>query len=64
MTRSEIVAALRKSIPGQADYGKIDHSQLARFDGVCVLKQADAMADRNKPSADLLKNVRLGREEW
>ena len=64
MKRSEILAELRKGVPGQADYGQIDYSRLARFDGICALKQADAMADRNKPSVKLLKNVRLGLEEW
>ena len=64
MTRTEILAELRKGVPGLADYGQIDYGRLARFDGICALKQADAMADRNKPSVNLLNNVTLGLEEW
>ena len=64
MTKTEIIAALRKSIPANADYGQIDYSRLARFDGICVLKQADALADENRSSVNILENVRLGLERW
>ena len=64
MTRSDIVAALRKSIPANVDYGQIDYSRLARFDGVCALKQADAIADKNRLTVDILGNVQLGLERW
>ena len=64
MNRNEIIAALKKATPANADYGEIDYNRLARFDGICVLKQADALADENRSSVNILGNVRLGLERW
>ena len=66
MKRDDVLAALRKAIPGNADYGKIDYIKLASADRTCLLKQADAVleADSNRPRADMLKHTRLGMEEW
>ena len=66
MERNEIIAALRKSVPANADYGRIDYSRLASADRTCLLKQADMVleADSNRPWADIVKHTRLGMEEW
>ena len=64
MTKNDVLAALRKSIPGQADYGQIDYSRLASADRICLLKQVEVSCDKNEPSFDITKNVRLGMEQW
>ena len=66
MTKAEIVAALRKAVPGQADFGKVNQKRINDYNGKVMARLVDVILE---PEYDryvcaLADNVRLGIEEW
>ena len=66
MNKSEIVAGLKRAIPGLADYGEVDQLRVEHYDNLVLERLIDVILERdyNQFVQALASNVQLGLEQW
>ena len=66
MQKERILAALRKAVPGQADYGEINEIRIEHYNNEVIKRLVDVILeqDYNRFVQSLADNVQLGLKEW
>ena len=66
MEGNEILAALRKAIPANADYGEINEIRVEHYNNLVLGRLIDVILEPeyDRFVRDLASNVQLGLEQW
>ena len=66
MTKDEVIAALRKVIPGNADYGEINEIRVEHYNNEVIKRLVNIILEPeyDRFRLNLANNIKLGREEW
>ena len=66
MTKDEIIIALKKGVPSQANYSQIYQFRLELANGKVMTKLVDRIlqSDYDRPVVNSFEHIRLGLERW